>query len=122
MTAPPTLEARLQRYVRYELSVANEGSGLETFEEFDDFEVDDEDDDFVSTHELTEDEEMLPPWNEADQAREAARDNLSHAEPNALGPKGGTPPTGKQTESEPAPKTRSEAETPSSNEATGTGT
>lgn len=91
------MEARLQRYVRYELSKVNEASGLETFEEFDNFELeeDDEDLDITSGYELTEMQEEMPRWNEAEQVAQAeayAEDvNFSgdeqRAEPD-LGPQG----------------------------------
>lgn len=67
VSAPPSLEARLQRYVRFELSRANAEVGLETFEEFDDFSLDedmDDDGDLTSPYEMTELQEEMPRWND----------------------------------------------------------
>ena len=54
MVRPPTLKEELQRYVRYYVSRDAESRGLESFEEFNDFEVDDEDPDWSSEYEMSE--------------------------------------------------------------------
>lgn len=52
-TAPLTMEQRLRKYVREELSRQADDGGMETFEEADDFEVDD-DGEIATPYELTE--------------------------------------------------------------------
>lgn len=56
---PPTLAEEIQRLVRAEVSRVASESGLETFEEADDFDMDDEMEPF-SPHELSELEEEVP--------------------------------------------------------------
>lgn len=52
---PLTLAEEIRRMVRRELSQAAEASGMESFEESDDFEIDDDDDlEFVSPYEILE--------------------------------------------------------------------
>lgn len=50
---PPTMEEMIQRQVRVELSRAMDAQGFETFEEADDFEID-EDPDPLSGYEIVE--------------------------------------------------------------------
>lgn len=58
MRAPPTWKEEMQRYVRYELSRKAEERGLESFEEFNDFEVDEEDPEWESEYELMPEQEV----------------------------------------------------------------
>lgn len=51
---PETLTEQIRRLVRLEVSQAAAAQGMETFEESDDFDVDDDDGEFVSPYELTE--------------------------------------------------------------------
>lgn len=120
MSAPPSLEARLQRFVRYEMSVANRDSGLETFEEFDDFDVQDDAPELVSEHEFTEMVEELEPWDEASELARASSGPFPDGDPS-LGPLGGPRPSGAPEEPETAPNERPEAQAPSSVEATQSG-
>lgn len=55
-TRPATLKEELQRYVRFEVSRAAHSSGFETFEEADDFGIEDDDDleDWDSEYQLTQ--------------------------------------------------------------------
>lgn len=83
----PTMEARLQRYVRYELSRQNEKRGLETFEEFDDFTLPDDDEDELpfTEHEMSQATEEMPVWNEERaglDAQEAAEAEFSFEDPS----------------------------------------
>ena len=58
---PPTIKEELQRYVRYEISRLGEKEGFETFEEADDFEMDDvEEPDWESEFEVVDMEDELP--------------------------------------------------------------
>lgn len=50
---PPTLQEEIQRLIRVQMSQAAQDSGMETFEEADDFEVD-EDPDPLSPYEVME--------------------------------------------------------------------
>ena len=51
---PQTLREEMQRYVRYELSRGAHEQGQETFEEFDDFEVEDDEPDMTSAYVMTD--------------------------------------------------------------------
>lgn len=51
---PETLTEQIRRLVRLEVSQVAAAQGMETFEEADDFDVDDDDGEFVSPYELTE--------------------------------------------------------------------
>lgn len=95
ISAPPSLEARLQRYVRYELSHANQQSGLETFDEFDDFEVDDDfDGELASPHEMSQMAEDMPRYNGDEAEREAWNAALSSQEPHHHPGRPEAPPAG----------------------------
>lgn len=60
---PETMDEKMRRIVREQISVKAQESGLETFEEANDFDVDDgfEDDALFSPYEL---KDMLPEYNE----------------------------------------------------------
>lgn len=60
MRAPETLAETIKRMVRVEMGKVAASQGLETFEEADDFDVPDEDGEFVSPYELVEMEEERP--------------------------------------------------------------
>ena len=69
---PPTLKEDLQRYVRYEVNRAATNSGFESFEEADDFGIDDDDDleDWDSEYQLTQmQEENTMSYMEDDMVR-----------------------------------------------------
>lgn len=54
---PPSIEEMIQKYVRTELSTRAQDQGAETFEEADDFDVDD-DPELRSPYEITADHEL----------------------------------------------------------------
>lgn len=56
---PPSLREMIQQHIRTEMSLTAQGEGMETFEEADDFEVD-EDPDPLSQYELREMAEERP--------------------------------------------------------------
>lgn len=78
---PPTIKEELQRYVRYEVSRIGQDEGFASFEEEDDFELEDGDDDtdLLSEHQVLElapeegESESLDgaPAQEAEQASQA---------------------------------------------------
>jgi len=61
LRAPPSLEERLQRYIRHTVNRSAESAGYESFDESDDFDCGDDDADlFESDHELSIDQERHP--------------------------------------------------------------
>jgi len=81
---PPTLEEIVQRTIRGALSRHAAEQGHETFEEANDFDVDDDGSEFKSNHEFTEqDEEDLRVWKEAQRVK---RKNPAPAAPVVSGP------------------------------------
>lgn len=70
--APPTLHEQIQRYIRNEVSRQAAEAGSESFEEADDFYVED-DPDMNSPYEI---DDGLAPWDEKSAQKEA----LEHAE------------------------------------------
>ena len=54
MDRPPTLQERIQRLMRVELSKQAQAQEMETFEDANDFDIDDEDPDPVSPYEVHE--------------------------------------------------------------------
>lgn len=53
-TRPPSLQEEIKRFVRNELSLRAREQGVETFEEADDFDIPEEEDEFVSEYEVQE--------------------------------------------------------------------
>ena len=51
---PPTIKEELQRYVRYEISQIGKDAGFSSFEEEDDFDIDDEEVDLMSPYQMSE--------------------------------------------------------------------
>ena len=51
---PPTIKEELQRYVRYEISQIGKDAGFSSFEEEDDFDIEDEEVDLLSPYQMTE--------------------------------------------------------------------
>lgn len=60
ITAPESLEQKIARMVRTSVSLQAQSRGMETFDEADDFDVDDEGDELrESVHELDDDQERI---------------------------------------------------------------
>jgi len=57
--APESLEQKIARMVRTSVSMHAQGQGFESFDEADDFEVDDDGDEPESVHELDDDQERI---------------------------------------------------------------
>ena len=78
MDAPPTLKQELQRYVRYYVSEIADRGGEETFEEADDFGIDDDDDepDWVSEYQFDDlqEEEYNSGYSDLDGPEEVSRE------------------------------------------------
>lgn len=95
---PPTLEEIVQRTIRGALSRHAAELGHETFDEANDFDVDDDGSEFKSRHEFTEqDEEDLRIFKEAQRVKRENQKQRGAAEPApapAIGVAGGggTPP------------------------------
>jgi len=67
---PPTLEEIVQRTIRGALSRHAAEQGRETFDEANDFDIDEDGSEFKSSHEFTEqDEEDLRVWKEAQRVK-----------------------------------------------------
>ncbi len=87
---PPTMQEMIQQYVREELSVQAEADGLGTFEEEDDFELDDEEQMPLSGFEVTE-YELVPEEAEPD-ASPPEGPPVVDEEPSDDGPPGASTP------------------------------
>lgn len=82
---PPTLREQMQQAIREHLSFQAASQGFETFEEADDFYVQD-DVEPTSRHELDDD---LPPWNEAEQQAQARQFAQDYVDPSKAKGKSG---------------------------------
>lgn len=71
-TEPESLQSMIARLIRTEVSRQASQAGAETFEEADDFDVDD-DPELRSPYELDDQTSMLEPWKEEDQRTQALR-------------------------------------------------
>jgi len=108
---PPSMQELIQRYVRTELSRQAAQAGAETFEEADDFDVDD-DIELKSRYEV---DESLPRWKEDDARRQAVeaaearflRKQQARSEP-------GSGAGGERSELEAAPEARPVGKAPGS--------
>jgi hypothetical protein len=67
--APESLPDMIRRFVQREISARAEAVGLETFEESDDFEVDDEAPDPLSAYEVSELREDVAPLDDPEAAK-----------------------------------------------------
>lgn len=92
--APPTLREQVRALVRDELSAVAARDGFETFEESDDFEVDEDDDSWYSPYETVE----MRPDDEFEEAREPVKAAALGEKPAGEGPgpggQGGVPAGG----------------------------
>jgi hypothetical protein len=95
---PLSLQDEIRRFVRIEMSRKAVSNELESFEEADDFVVDDDDDDFVSAYEV---KEMVPEIGDVDASpppnpKERAQAKLAEGEGSGSGDE--TPPDDVQVE------------------------
>lgn len=87
---PPTLQDTIRQFIRTEMSQQAQDQGAESFEEADDFEMDEEPDP-LSAYEMREMQEERPAAREAPQEKSAAKGpNDSAASPgdNGASPQG----------------------------------
>lgn len=79
---PPTLQEEIQRLIRVQMSQQARDTGLETFEEANDFEVD-EDPDPLSQYEVVEMAPEPPTAQEVDEAAPAPKASMGDSSPPA---------------------------------------
>ncbi|MEM2002530.1 MAG: hypothetical protein QXT77_07805 [Candidatus Methanomethylicaceae archaeon] len=88
---PLTLQEEIRRFLRIEASYVAENAGFETFEEADDFDVDDEEVEFVSPYEILEmsDEQSFGRESIEGPARVAGQEGAGSARSDGEGPPAG---------------------------------
>lgn len=102
---PLSLQEEIRRFVRGELSMRAVDESLESFEEADDFEVDDDEGDFVSPYEMTEmaEEPAFRDASDLTKPEPPPKDTVEPAKPADAPPAGASAPVQRDDKTLPLP-------------------